>query len=111
MQWQTICDISELTPNLGAAALVNDLQIALFLVDGELYAINNHDPFSQANVMSRGIVGDQKGELCVSSPIYKQHFSLKTGQCLEDQSVVLASYPVRLNGSNIELQIEETAAA
>ena len=49
--------------------------------------MGNLDPFSRANVLSRGIVGDLKGELVVASPVYKQHFSLRTGQCVEDPDV------------------------
>ncbi len=47
--------------------------------------MSNQDPFSQAFVMSRGIIGDLQGERVVASPIYKQHFSLATGRCLEDK--------------------------
>lgn len=35
--------------------------------------------------MSRGIIGDLQGERVIASPIYKQHFSLATGRCLEDK--------------------------
>jgi NAD(P)H-dependent nitrite reductase small subunit len=63
--------------------------------DGSLYAIGNHDP------LSRGIVGDLKGELVVASPVYKQHFSLATGQCLEDPELRVAVFPVRLDNGEV----------
>ena len=75
MSWQTICKLEDLPRNSGACVLVEGQQIAIFRVEENLYAIDNHDPFSKANVVSRGIVGDIKGELCVASPIYKQHFA------------------------------------
>ena len=49
-----------------------------------------------ANVLSRGIVGDLKGELVVASPVYKQHFSLLTGRCLEDAAVRVPVYAARV---------------
>jgi nitrite reductase (NADH) large subunit len=39
--------------------------------DGNVFAINNYDPFSHINVLSRGLIGDIKGVFMVLSPIYK----------------------------------------
>ena len=54
-----------------------------------MFGLENFDPWSRANVMSRGIVGDLAGHLVVASPVYKQHFDLRTGRCIEDESVAL----------------------
>ena len=89
-------------PNTGVCALVGDRQVAVFrLGDDSVFAIANHDPYSRANVLSRGIVGDVKGEVVVASPVYKQHFSLVSGRCLEDPAVVIPVFPVRLDGGMI----------
>ena len=82
-----ICRLEEIVPNTGVGALVHGHQIAVFRVEDRVYAIDNFDPFSKANVLSRGIVGDLAGEIVVASPVYKQHFSLATGQCIEDPDV------------------------
>jgi len=58
-----------------------------------VFALENRDPFSEANVISRGIVGDLAGQLVVTSPVYKQHFNLRSGRCLEDESVSLRTWP------------------
>jgi NAD(P)H-dependent nitrite reductase small subunit len=87
-----ICRIEDIVPDTGVAALVGGEQVAVFRIDQEIYAIGNRDPFSGANVLSRGIVGDLKGELVVASPVYKQHFSLATGRCLEDAAVAVPVY-------------------
>ena len=96
--WVEVYKFDDLVDNVGVCALVNDKQIAIFRLSGsdKIYAIDNHDPFSKANVLSRGVVGDLKGQLVVASPIYKQHFSLETGQCLEDESVCIPVYDVRV---------------
>ena len=101
-EWIAVCRLNEIVPNTGVCALVGGRQIAVFRLDDDsVYAIDNHDPFSRANVLSRGIVGDLKGELVVASPVYKQHFSLATGQCLEDPDVRLAVFPVRIEGDAV----------
>ena len=79
-------------------------QVAVFrLSDGTLHAISNHDPFSGANVLSRGIVGDRAGEPKVASPIYKQTFNLRTGVCYEDAGVRLDVYRVRRRSGMVEI--------
>ena len=104
-EWVAVCRLEDIVPNTGVCALVGERQVAVFRLDDDsVYAIDNHDPFSRANVLSRGIVGDLKGELVVASPVYKQHFSLATGQCLEDPGVRLAVFPARLEGDMILVQ-------
>ncbi|MDB5987480.1 MAG: nitrite reductase [Nevskia sp.] len=97
-QWTAVCALADIVPDSGVAALIDGQQIAIFRVGDSdaLYAIGNHDPFSEANVLSRGIVGDLGGELVVASPVYKQHFSLNSGICLEDAEVSVPTYAVRL---------------
>jgi len=91
----SICSADRLIPGVGVAALVAGQQVAVFrLRDGSLHAIGNHDPFSGANVISRGLVGDLQGRRVVASPVYKQHFDLDTGVCLEDEAVKLPVYAV-----------------
>lgn len=104
--WQAVCDSSELMPNIGVRALLGDEQVALFKVKDEYFAVSAIDPFTKAAVMSRGIVGDLKGKVVVASPIYKQHFELSTGACLEDQSVNLKTYPVRVVNGQLEVALQ-----
>lgn len=105
MNWVTVCDISDLKANAGVCALVGEKQVAIFYLEREasLYAIDNFDPIGKANVLARGVVGDIKGQVVVASPLYKQHFNLETGQCLEKDSVKVATYPVRLEGSAVQI--------
>ena len=104
-RWVDVCAVEELPPNRGVCTLVDGHQVAIFSLATEktIYAVDNYDPFSKANVLSRGIIGDVKGEGVVASPIYKQHFSLKSGQCLEDESVQIATYPVRVVAGRVQI--------
>ena len=108
--WSTICPVTDLISHVGTCALLGAKQVAIFYLQDEdaLYAIDNYDPISGANVLSRGLVGDIKGELVVASPLYKQHFSLKTGQCLEREDVTLSTYDVRIQDGSVELALPST---
>jgi nitrite reductase (NADH) small subunit len=104
-QWQRVCEAQDVGNFLGVRALINGQQVAIFNVNNEFYALDAIDPFSNAAVLSRGIVGDVKGHLVVASPVYKQHFNLRTGECLEDASVKLTTFAVRNNQGVIELAV------
>ncbi len=105
--WNRICLLEDIWPGTGAAALIDDQQIAIVrMPDGQtLYAIANFDPFSKAFVMARGIVGDKNGVPKIASPIFKQNFDLRTGICLDDPGVALAVYPCRVVDGLIEVGI------
>jgi nitrite reductase (NADH) small subunit len=94
--WVPVCRYDELLPERGVAALVAGHQVAVFRTfDGVLHALDNHDPFSGAQVLSRGIVGTRGDIPTVASPIFKQPFDLRTGQCLTDPDVSVATHGVR----------------
>ncbi|MGD8177165.1 nitrite reductase small subunit NirD [Marinimicrobium sp. ARAG 43.8] len=101
VSWQEVCSVNDVVPGTGVAARIHDQQVALFHTDDGFFAIGNHDPFSQANVLARGIVGDLQGTLVVASPVYKQHFCLRTGACLEDTTVTLPTWPVRVRDDRV----------
>jgi nitrite reductase (NADH) small subunit len=105
IQWTTICPLDRILVNTGVCALVNGQQVAVFRVgDGnEVYAISNYDPFSKAYVLSRGIVGDRNGIPKVASPIYKQNFSLITGECLDDPTANVMTFPVQIVDGQVQV--------
>jgi nitrite reductase (NADH) small subunit len=96
-EWFTVCDLNRLVPGRGVAALLPDgRQVALFRDrKGELYAIDNRDPFGGAAVLSRGLIGSHQGRPFVASPLLKQRFDLLDGRCLDDETVRVATYEVR----------------
>ena len=100
-EWQVLCHRDDLVPGGGVCVLVGRQQVALFYLPREgheLFAIGNRDPIGGASVLSRGIVGSVGDRLVVASPLYKQHFDLVTGACLEDGAVVVPVYEVRCHG-------------
>ena len=103
--WTPVCSLDALIPDVGVRALVGEDQVALFRLSGssEVFAIDAFDPFSKAPVLSRGIVGDLNGQLVVASPIFKQHFNLETGACLEDEAVTVRTFPTRVVDGCVEV--------
>ena len=86
MGWVRVCAVTDLEVERGRAALLGGIQIALFLLhSGKVHAVSNFDPYSRANVISRGIVGTRQDAPTVASPMYKQVFDLRTGACLDTQ--------------------------
>ncbi|GHF77365.1 nitrite reductase (NADH) small subunit [Amycolatopsis bartoniae] len=100
MQTRTVvvCELARLIPGRGVAALLPDgRQVAIFLTaSGDLYGLSNIDPFARAAVLSRGLVGDVGGAPFVASPLLKQRFDLRTGVCLDDESVAIRTYEVHV---------------
>jgi nitrite reductase (NADH) small subunit len=106
--WVEVCRYDDLQPERGAAALVDGQQYAVFrLVDGDVVAIGNVDPFSGASVLSRGLIGTKGDVVFVASPMYKQRFDVRTGQCLDDDAVVVPVFPVRVSDGRVEVAIIE----
>jgi nitrite reductase (NADH) small subunit len=104
LSWTTICPYGQLQAERGVAALVDGVQIAIFRThDGALYAIGNRDPIAGASVLSRGIVGTRGDAPTVASPLHKQVYDLRTGDCLDVPGVRVPVYPVRNQDGSVQV--------
>ena len=106
--WRPVCARRDLVADSGVVALLDGEQVALFYLPRaeagqQVYAIGNRDPKSGANVIGRGIVGHLDGHLVVASPLYKQHFRLADGGCVEYAEQRLPVWQARLNGDTVEI--------
>lgn len=106
--WIDVCPLAAIAPNTGVCALVAGQQVAIFRVGtgADVFATSNYDPFSKACVLSRGIVGDRRGIPKVASPIYKQNFNLLTGQCLDDETLSVPTYEVRVVEDRVQIAMD-----
>jgi nitrite reductase (NADH) small subunit len=102
--WTTVCRCDDLQAERGVAALIGRAQVAVFRTfGGTLHAIGNQDPFTGAFVLARGIVGS-RGEIpTVASPLHKEVFDLRTGECLDDETVIVPVYDVRVRDGLVEV--------
>jgi nitrite reductase (NADH) small subunit len=103
--WWDACAFAALIPDRGVCALIGGEAVAVFRCTpgDELYAVGNVDPFSGASVVSRGIVGSMGDRPIVASPIYKHRFDLRTGVSLDDPTVRLPVYPVRVVDGHVQV--------
>ncbi|NKX93911.1 nitrite reductase small subunit NirD [Sanguibacter hominis ATCC BAA-789] len=105
--WLPVCALADLAVERGAVALVDGEQVALFrLLDDTVLAVQQHEPHTQAMVMSRGIVGTRGGRPVVTSPLYKQVFDLSSGECLDTtkgERVALMTWQVEVRDGVVHL--------
>lgn len=105
--WSRICPLAALHPERGVAAVVHGEQVAVFLLhDGTVRAVQQTDPYSGANVMSRGLVGTWRGRPSVASPMFKHVFDLDTGDCLDakgEEPRSVRAYPARVVAGVVEV--------
>jgi len=101
MTWYPVTKLADLLPERPVAALVDGAQVVVVrLLDDRVFVVGQLDPFSGANVISRGIVGSvlRDGEEIptIHSPMYKQAFDLRTGLSLGEARAALGSWDVQV---------------
>ena len=104
--WTDICAVDDILPSTGVCALVEDRHVAVFrLGDDRFFAIDNVDPKSGASVLSRGLLGNLGERVVVASPLYKNHFDLHTGECLEAPEQSVRAHGVRIDGGRVSVAL------
>ena len=114
--FEPVCRLDQVARESGVAVLVRGEAVAVFRTyDDEVFALGNYDPFSRASVLARGIVGTRTSSpqpsglsgsepeevWFVASPMHKQAFDLRTGQCLDDAAVRVPTYDVRVSDGTV----------
>lgn len=107
LQWKAVCAATEIIPDTGVCALVDGVHVAIFHVGAEqqFFAIDNVDPKSQASVLSRGLVGSLGDRIVVASPLYKNHFDLRNGECLEAPEYSVRAHAVRVDQGRVHIAL------
>ncbi|MCK6376756.1 MAG: nitrite reductase small subunit NirD [Zoogloea sp.] len=106
LEWTTVCPVDDILPNTGVSALVSGRHVAVFRVgETQFYAIDNVDPKSGASVLSRGLVGNLGDHVVVASPLYKNHFDLRSGECLEAPEFSVRAHSVRVEDSRVQVAL------
>ncbi|MET8321647.1 nitrite reductase small subunit NirD [Micromonospora sp. NPDC005189] len=107
LSWIAVCPLDRLEPDRGVAALVDGAQVALFRTADGLFAIDNRDPVSGAYVLSRGIVGSRGGVPTVASPLHKQVYDLRSGDCLDLPGVTVTRHDARCRDGLVEVRLRQ----
>jgi nitrite reductase (NADH) small subunit len=112
LEWHDVCAIADVLPGAGVAALLDGEQLAIVRTRADqFFALSNFDPFSKAFVIARGIVGDRAGVAKIASPIFKHSFGLETGQCLDEPSVRLQVFPIRVVAGRVQVSLQAKVSA
>jgi nitrite reductase (NADH) small subunit len=102
LNWTAVCAADDILPNTGVCALVAGQHVAIFRVgQDQFFAIDNVDPKSNASVLSRGLVGNLGDRTVVASPLYKNHFDLRNGECLESPELSVRAHEVRIDSGRV----------
>jgi nitrite reductase (NADH) small subunit len=106
-KWVQVCELEDIYPATGVCALVEGKQVAIFRpgADSDVYALNNMDPFTRMNVLSRGVICQHKNQLWVASPLKKQRFNLLDGSCMGNMEVSVEAYKARVIDGFIEVHL------
>ena len=96
--WFKAAPVEAFPKDGGACVKYKDLQIAIFNFSrrGEWYASQNLCPHKMQMILSRGMIGSEKGEPKVACPFHKKTFSLKTGENLNGDECAIAIFPVKI---------------
>ncbi|MGE5450719.1 MAG: nitrite reductase small subunit NirD [Acidobacteriota bacterium] len=102
LTWTAVCETDDILPDTGVCAWVDGRHVAIFRVGrNQFFAIDNVDPKSGASVISRGLVGNLGERIVVASPLYKHHFDLHSGECLESPEHSVRSHDIRVEHGHV----------
>ncbi len=101
--WFKAGAIRDFFENGGACVKYKGKQIAVFNFTrtNTWYACQNVCPHKIEMVLSRGMIGDDKGIPKVACPMHKKTFSLETGENLNGDLEAIATYPVKIEKENV----------
>lgn len=84
--------------------IVDGKEVALFQVEGILYAVGNRCPHRSGPLVKGQVLKrEETGEWAVRCPIHGWLFDLKSGRCLTRPSARIPTYPVLCEEGKISL--------
>jgi nitrite reductase (NADH) large subunit len=110
LSWVQVGKVWDFPTDGGATVKYGQVQIAVFNFTsrGEWYATQNMCPHRREFVLSRGMIGDQKGTPKVACPVHKKTYALESGQCLSGDNYSLRTFAVKVEGDDVYLHLPPT---
>ena len=107
--WFKAASINDFAKDGGACIKYKNKQIAVFNFarTNTWYACQNVCPHKMEMVLSRGMIGDDKGTPKVACPLHKKTFSLENGENLNGDLDAIATYPVKIEEENVYIGFSE----
>ena len=95
-----VAAVADLPPGTQKIVAVQGQEIALFNVDGHIYALDNTCPHAGFPLGE----GDISGEYVIC-PGHSFHYNLKTGACLNDPEIRTTCFTVSVEGDDIVIAL------
>lgn len=107
--WFKAAKVEDFPKDGGACIKYKNKQIAVFNFErlNKWYACQNLCPHKMEMVLSRGMIGDDKGIPKVACPLHKKTFSLENGENLNGDLDAIATYPVKIEGGFVYVGFQE----
>lgn len=101
LPWHEVASRNQLDPDFPVGVDVNGQKLGLFLLGDEVHALEDVCPHAYA-LLSQGFQEDG----VIECPLHAARFDIATGKCLiEIGQRDLCSYPVRVQGGKVQVQI------
>jgi 3-phenylpropionate/trans-cinnamate dioxygenase ferredoxin subunit len=98
--WTTVCPLAELAPGSHRVVDVDGAQVAVFNLDGELFAIEDVCTHDAGTLTGGTIEGD-----CIVCPRHGARFSIRTGAALSAPAYEpTACLPVRVEQGVVQVR-------
>ena len=95
-----VCCIENLKEYKGKRFFIDDVEVAVFILDGEVFALNNICPHQHTSLIYDGFIQDWY----VICPAHGWMFNLETGR-MPTGSKGLDSYPVKVVDGNVFIKV------
>jgi nitrite reductase (NADH) small subunit len=107
--WFKAASLDKFSKDGGVCVKYKDKQIAVFNFQrkNKWYACQNVCPHKMEMVLSRGMIGDDKGIPKVACPMHKKTFSLENGENLNGDLDPIAIYPVKIEDNFVYIGFSE----
>ncbi|SDR65841.1 nitrite reductase (NADH) small subunit [Polaribacter sp. KT25b] len=107
--WFKAATVQDFPLDGGACVKYKNKQIAVFNFArlNKWYACQNVCPHKMEMVLSRGMIGDDKGTPKVACPLHKKTFSLEDGSNLTGEDFKIATYPVKIEDEIVYIGFSE----
>lgn len=98
--YSKVCSYNELKEKVGKRFFVDDVEIALFKVDGNIFALSNICPHQKTHLMHEGFIEEGK----VVCPVHGWKFDLSTGNLAPGRKG-LDSYDVKVVNNDVLVKV------
>ena len=95
-----ICSIDDLVNKVGRRFIVNDIEVALFKINNEIFALSNVCPHQQTRLIYDGFIEDE----FVVCPAHGWKFNLRTGK-KDSGSNGLQIFPVQVIDDKVFVKV------